>query len=47
MSSINLLGLILIAISFGLIAYECQINKWGYIPIDLAAYGGKWLIEKT
>jgi len=45
MTSINLLGLILIAISLGLIAYECQNNKWGYIAIVFAAYGGKWLIE--
>lgn len=45
MTSINLLGLILIAISFGLIAYECQNNKWGYGAIVLAAYGGKLFIE--
>lgn len=45
MTSINLLGLILIAISFGLIAYECQNNKWGYVAIVFAAYGGKMFIE--
>jgi hypothetical protein len=45
MTSINLLGLILIAISFGLIAYECQNNKWGYAAIVFAAYGGKLFIE--
>lgn len=45
MTSINLLGLILIAISFGLITYECQKEKWGYVAIVLAAYGGKLFIE--
>ena len=45
MTSINVLGLIFIAINFGLIAYECQSNKWGYVAIVFAAYGGKWFIE--
>jgi len=29
---------------FGLIAYECQNNKWGYVAIVFAAYGGKMFI---
>jgi membrane-bound ClpP family serine protease len=44
MTSINLLGLILIAVSFGLIAYECQKNKWGYLAVVFAAIGGKMFL---
>jgi len=44
MTSINLLGLVFLVISIGLIAYECQNNKYGYIAIVLAAIGGKWIL---
>jgi len=44
MTSINLLGLVFLVISLGLIAYECQNNKYGYIAIFLAAVGGKWIL---
>ena len=44
MTSINLLGLVLLVISIGLIAYECQNNKYGYIAVVLAAIGGKWIL---
>jgi len=45
MTSINLLGIILIAISIGLIGYECQNNKWGYFSIVLSFIAGKILFS--
>ena len=45
MTSINLLGLVFLVISIGLITYECQNNKYGYIAIVFAAIGGKWIIN--
>ena len=45
MTSINLLGIILIAVSIGLIAYECHNNKWGYVSIVLTFIAGKILFS--
>ncbi len=45
MTSVNLLGLILIGLGFIIITYECQNTKLGYMAIVIAAIGGKWLLS--